>query len=284
MSWEKHVSLGEINLLQINCKRKVWWEIRTKLETSSPHPSLLPMLNSVLTLPSPKSYRRMGKLYLQSVQNSSSLPFLSPHAFSLFWYRVPPMGYSLSLTSPRVLVTGSARKPAPLCASLHGSQILLGACSCVDTLQAAASFRAYLPAPTWGAPRVAGWYWYLLHYGPQWLQGHSCFTIVCTPACKGSLEFNTWSTSSPSLSTDLVSAELLLSCFQPFLTAAAPYFLFLNILSQRCYWCHWLVQLWPVVVHLIAGWHWLCLRCGQFLVSTNRSCLTASLTSKNLVT
>lgn len=158
MSWAKHVSLGEMNLLHVNCKRQAWWEIRTKLETSYPHPSLLPMLSSVLPLPSSRSQREMGKLSLQSSHFKAIHLCLSffPHPFLCFGVGCHPWDTAfIKLIS--VLVTGSARKLAPVCTSLHGVQVLLGAFSCVGTLQAAASCRAYLPGPPW----EHGWYCWL---------------------------------------------------------------------------------------------------------------------------
>ena len=70
------------------------------------------------------------------------------------------------------------KKPAPVWAPLHGLQFLPGACSCVGSPWAAASFRAYPPAPVWGPPWDAGWI-----SVPPWsfmgCRGTTCVTMVC---------------------------------------------------------------------------------------------------------
>jgi len=49
--------------------------------------------------------------------------------------------------------------------------------------QAAASFRAYPPAPMWGPPWAAGGY--LLHCGPTWAAGRQPVPLWSSPQAAG---------------------------------------------------------------------------------------------------
>lgn len=82
LSWAKHVSLGEINLLHINCKREAWWETKTKLEISSPHCSLF-LYSALSYLPLVPSHMGDGKIVVAVSLKLfiSAFPF-SSHVFT----------------------------------------------------------------------------------------------------------------------------------------------------------------------------------------------------------
>lgn len=201
--------------------------MRNKSKTRNIFPSPLPSsyTHSILILPSPKSYRGMGKLQLQSVQSSSSLSFLSPHAFSVLWCRVPPVGCTL---------------------------IKFNVGPCHWFCQKTSTFLCFSPwsfwvlAPVWALYRLqlpAGHVCLLQHGALRGLQVDidMCFTVDLS-SCTGTAvlpQSAPWPAREPQNSTPevpppprpltLVSSGLLLSCFHPCLTAAALYFIFLNI-------------------------------------------------------
>lgn len=172
------------------------------------------------------------------------------------------------------------------------TQVLLGACSCVGTSQAAVSCRASLPAPPCASLSAAGCYCCLLHCGPQWLQEHSCPTIVCTMACKETLAFNTWSTSSCSLSPDLGVCRAAFFMFSSLTYNCGTVFFILKYHRDGTNVIDWF-SFGPWWVQLVAGWHWLwdvgsfwCLFIEVLLQTASvekKSCHTVSILGKKMI-
>lgn len=85
------------------------------------------------------------------------------------------------------------------------------------------------------------------------LQGHCCFTMICTMCCRGTSAPGSEAPPSPPFPLPLVSVESLLSCRLAPVFSGHSYicsntiFSFLNMLSQRPYDHLQLAQPWPAV-------------------------------------